>query len=109
MQSAKNICYSVSRAFRRASCLVQHGFDSQLVRFYDDMMLATYNNCEISGPIKILHMPAPILRTRRDTNFLIHLCHGDLYASKQPTPMPSALEKPTLITLLSKELSRLKR
>ena len=61
VQSAKNICYSVGQAFHQARRYVQHGFDSHTVRFHDNVMLATYNDCEVSGPIKILHVPALIL------------------------------------------------
>ena len=65
------------------------------------------------------HMPAPILCMRRDTRSLVHMCHGDLDAPKQPTivdqygllnPMPLSLkQEPPLIPLPSKELRRPKQ
>ena len=119
MQSAKNISYSISQKFRQASNFVRHGFNSQSVRFRDDIMLATYDDRKASGAIKLLHMPAPILRTQRDLKSLVYLCGQTPDAPKQPkfinqygllAPMPSALKRePTLIPLPSKELLRLKR
>ena len=77
VQSAKNIGYSISQAYCRASRFVQRGFDSHSVRFQNDVMLGTYDDRKVSGPIKILHMPAPTLRTWQDTRSLVHMCHGD--------------------------------
>ena len=118
MQSAKNISYSINRQFRQASKLVQHGFDSHSVRFCDDVILATYDDREASGAIKLLHMLALILRTRRDLKSLVYLCGQAPDTPKQPkiidqyglpTQIPSALkQEPTLISLPSKELRRLK-
>ena len=93
--------------------------DTQPFRFRDDVMFATYNDREASGAIKLLHMPAPLLRPRRELKSLVHLCGQTPDAPKQPkitdqyglpAPMPSALkQEPTLIPLPSKELCCLKR
>lgn len=72
-------------------------------------MLATYNDREISGPIKILRMPAPIFRTPLAPQSLIHMCQGHVEACAEPSTMPSTLKEPTLIPLPSKELLRLQR
>ena len=118
VQSAKNICYSVSRAYRRATRMVRDGFDSHSVHFRDDVMLATYNDRKASGPLKLLHVPAPIYRTRRDPKSFLHMRRVDAAAPEQPitvdeyglsTPLPIALKEPMLIPLPSKEMRRLKR
>ena len=81
--------------------------------------MVTYDDCEASGAIKLLHMPALILRTRWELKSLVYLCGQAPDAPKQPKfidqyglpiPMPSALkQEPTLIPLPSKELRRLKQ
>ena len=109
LQSAKNIGYSINRAFRRAIRFVKHGFDSHSVRLRHDIMLATYNDRKISGPIKILHTPAPILRTPQSPQSLIHRCQGRRDNIREPNAQTSALKEPTLIPLPSKELLRLQR
>ena len=115
MQSAKDISYLISRKFRQASKFIRHGFDSHSgVRFCEDVMLGTYDDREASGAITLLHMPAPILHTRREIKSLVYLCGQAPDAPKQlkiidqyglPTPMPLALkQEPTLIPLPSKEM-----
>ena len=81
--------------------------------------MATYNDREASGPIKLLHLPPPILRKQRELKSLVHLCGRTPDAPTQPkivdqyelpAPMPSALQQePTFIPLPSKEMRRLKR
>ena len=103
LRSAKNIGYSINRAFCRAIRFVKHGLDSHLVQFRHNIMLATYNDREISGPIKIWHTPAPILRTPKAPQSLIHRCQGRSNNIGGPNAQPSALKEPTLIPLPSKE------
>ena len=50
IQGAKNIGYSINRAFRKANIFVKEGFDSKSVRIRHDVMLATYNDREVPAP-----------------------------------------------------------
>ena len=52
VQSAKDVGYSIGWAYRRAIRLVQHGVDSKSVRFQNNVMLGTYDDHEVSGPLK---------------------------------------------------------